>query len=896
MPGPHNFEHLPLLRRYQGRAKIRGGGYRAPQTKANRLAYEAHGRTLLAAATSLSANWHAIKSQRERQNLPVIPEGVPVLLKVDPGLELDVLREKFEFEIVAEQEEGYVIVASRDIQLGPFVAMVNAFSVQVHGSATVASIHALYDDPNQTDRLRHILSERLLNEWPTINEEQPYVVDIGISCTGTQEIPPVPERRTTDSDADWAHKERVWAQEREDTYIAWDGIKASREADITRLAEFYNAEILSSIDGREFNSAILPDSFTVRLRIIGKGFKDIILNYSYIFEVVEPEDIALPQRDGDVGVAPVPSAVLAPPDANSPAVCVIDSGIQESHVLLLPAIDQSASHCFVPGKAANDVGDYVQPAGHGTRVAGAVLYGEEVPKNGSIQLPFWIQNARVLDEYNRMPVELFPPAAVRAAVERYHHGSKHTRLFNHSINSTGYCRSRYMSSWAAEIDAVCYAYNVLVVQSAGNIQVSGVNPYLGIKDHLSAGRNYPDYLYESSCRVANPGQSLQSLTVGSVAYGANEAQDWKSFAQEPGHPSAFTRSGYGIWNVIKPEVVERGGDAIRTNADDIQIGGRVPAACPELVRSTMFPPGPAFDRDQAGTSFAAPKVTRIAARVQATLPDEPALLYRALIVQSAKWPAWAEAMLTELRQPDLQQRNPNRRNSLIAEVSKLIRCLGYGIPDEVRATSNSDFRTTFITHDETSIKARECHIYQVPVPPELRSPADEFDIRIDVTLSYVAQPRRTRRNLRRYLSTWVDWKSNKLGERINDFRQRAMKDVESDGNVAPASVLPWTLHENSNWGFIRDTKRGAGTVQKDWAVVKSNALPDHFCIAVVGHQGWSHDPDSAARYTMAVTFEILGQEIPIYEPLRNAIIEIETDVEAEVDVEVEGEAETEIED
>ena len=31
----------------------------------------------------------------------------PDSLQVDPGLELDVLREKFAFEIVAEQEEGY---------------------------------------------------------------------------------------------------------------------------------------------------------------------------------------------------------------------------------------------------------------------------------------------------------------------------------------------------------------------------------------------------------------------------------------------------------------------------------------------------------------------------------------------------------------------------------------------------------------------------------------------------------------------------------------------------------------------------------------------------------------------------------------------------------------------
>ena len=78
------------------------------------------------------------------------------------------------------------------------------------------------------------------------------------------------------------------------------------------------------------------------------------------------------------------------------------------------------------------------------------------------------------------------------------------------------------------------------------------------------------------------------------------------------------------------------------------------------------------------------------------------------------------------------------------------------------------------------------------------------------------------------------------------------------------------LQEKSDDGFIRDTKRNNGTVQKDWAVVKSNTLPKDFCIAVVGHQGWSRDPDSTASYSLAVTFEILGQEITIYEALRTA--------------------------
>src|ERR1035437_5001633 len=172
MPDQHNFEHLPLLLRYQGRARLRGFGSPSPQTLANRNARQAHSTSLATSAQSLSASWQQRKAQSEEQGLPVIPEGIPILLQVDPNLDLDVLRDKFAFEIVAEQEEGYVIVASEDIELAPFLQMVNGFAVQVHGSATVASVHRLFDDPNQTDRLHRILSDHLLTEWPRLNDDQ----------------------------------------------------------------------------------------------------------------------------------------------------------------------------------------------------------------------------------------------------------------------------------------------------------------------------------------------------------------------------------------------------------------------------------------------------------------------------------------------------------------------------------------------------------------------------------------------------------------------------------------------------------------------------------------------------------------------------------------------------
>ena len=231
---------------------------------------------------------------------------------------------------------------------------------------------------------------------------------------------------------------------------------------------------------------------------------------------------------------------------------------------------------------------------------------------------------------------MFPPAVIRQVVTHFHASNRKTRIFNHSINAWAPCRTRHMSAWAAEIDLLSNDYDVLLIQSSGNLYCSQPSPNPGIEEHLAAGRTYPEYFAENSCRIANPSQSLQALTVGSVAYGAFDNGGWRSFASESGHPSAFSRVGLGIWDSIKPEVVERGGDCLASGTspavvDTPQIGRD---CYPPLVRSTLHG-GPAFDKDEVGTSFAAPKVARIAARLQSVLPDESCLLYRALIVQSA---------------------------------------------------------------------------------------------------------------------------------------------------------------------------------------------------------------------------------------------------------------------
>jgi len=81
------------------------------------------------------------------------------------------------------------------------------------------------------------------------------------------------------------------------------------------------------------------------------------------------------------------------------------------------------------------------------------------------------------------------------------------------------------------------------------------------------------------------------------------------------------------------------------------------------------------------------------------------------------------------------------------------------------------------------------------------------------------------------------------------------------------SIFKWTLGKQKNYGIIKDVSRGAGTIQKDWTVVKSFELREYFCIAVVGHPGWNNEPDASVPYSLVVSFEAIQANVPIYQEI-----------------------------
>lgn len=862
MPTPTDFPHLHLALRGTYEPLFQGGPRDNPEIDANRADPKFHASRIRGILERMRQIDEELRKLRVQHGLPSIPADKGFLLKLPEGVDVDQLVRALGVELVSETEEGLMLVSSADLEFAKLEQVLRQFEVGERGGGYGASLLDIYEQSDDERRLRNILAPEVLAMWPLDNATV-YTFDLGIqTATSTRDVKwPTKRRKKNETDEDFLQR---WEAERdkarEQHSMEWDEKAEARLNELHPFLQHYGGEIISSMISDPAHEGehgiVFPDSVQVRVRMNGAGFRDVILNFAHLFEATLPPEL---QRETTERPAKQdePEFVVHVPTNDAATVCVIDSGIQEEHRWLKPAIDAATSRCFLPGVAVDDVADYVDPQGHGTRVAGAVLYPDQIPISGEVEPVAWIQNARVLNADNKLPDALTPEEYLQQVVAHFHAAPRFTKIFNHSINANVPCPKQRMTSWAAKLDQLSHEQEVLFIQSAGNQHRldNGDQANTGLSAHLDANRQPPDHQLEASMRVANPAQSLHALTVGSISDAVFDDANARSFATGEHQPSGFSRAGYGEpWSVVKPEVVEIGGDLVYSKNPPRNVRPHTEVSV-ELLNSTMHG-APSYSKDGAGTSFAAPKVAHIAAHLQNLFPASSPLLYRALIVQSARWPNWAENE---------------------ADKDKVLKLIGYGLPSLERATTNSESRVTLITPDAETLPSKQLHLYTIRIPDELRNAALEARIRIDVTLAYTALPRRTRARRTGYLETWLDWETSKLGEPSDQFLARM-----ENGGKSPHKEFPWTLHKQKGRGEAEETSRNRGSVQKDWAIFDSFNLPEEFAVAVRSHIGWNHlDGAGTARYCLAVSFEVMQGEVPIY-----SLIENEIQVEAESEVRV----------
>ncbi len=821
----NKFPHLKFSENLIGKARFIGGGKPHSDSLKNKNNRQGHSQTLLEKTNQIKTEWQNHITERKNLNLAPLDEKIePIFLQINPSLleDLSFHLESFQIEIISQEDDGFIIGASLD-NLQTLEEKIQQFADNKSGSAKIADFWKIIEGNRETWKPKHVLSTELFGKWDTISDSLLYQVEVSIAFD-----------KPIGKEPDANKKGGIKRLEKHRTKLAErDALLMERQSHFENFVNYYGTLESSLVD--------LGDSFACEISITGKGLKDLVVNYPFVFEVSEKEEIS-----GEVGVntteLSLQSEIIAPA-LTAPEIGIIDSGIMENHFYLQQAIISANSKSYLSNDST--VADQVVGGGHGTKVAGAVLFPKGVsslPK--PYQLPCFVRNLRVLNKDNELEHQ-FPAELMQKIVDE----NPKCPIFNLSINSRVPYKLKHMSSWASMLDKLIHEKNVLFFTSVGNLHMDAIKAY------TSEGKTYPDYLLESNCRLANPAQSSFSMVVGSVNHLSINNSDWKSIGNKD-EVAAYSRIGPGIWGHIKPDIVEYGGGLQISNNGLNQISNKDTAT--ELIRSTLNGGG-AFDKESVGTSFAAPKAVHIAAELYKLYSSENNLnnLIRALIVQGARLP-----------------------NGLFLTPTKTgIQQLGYGIPSLERVSRNSEHRITF--YNTKTISAEQGQIYSLKIPSELRKPSDEYDILIEVTLAYTAKNRRTRQKTKSYLGTWLDWKSSNISDSYDKFKANTLSELDGvkikNEGESNKDVIPWKIRERGNWG-VEDINRNASTLQKDWAIIKSYELQEELHFAVRAHKGWDTNKEPVP-YALVVSIEILEKNITIYDKIR-----IENGIEIPIEV------------
>jgi hypothetical protein len=477
-----------------------------------------------------------------------------------------------------------------------------------------------------------------------------------------------------------------------------------------------------------------------------------------------------PSYQIDVQIARTPIAeipIVPAPAADAPGVVCLDSGLAAGHPLLASAVGDAQS--FLPGQGPDDEN------GHGTLVAGLALYGDvdAAAEQRSFIPVLRVFSGRIINADAEPPTKFVEKALVEAV--EYFVTQYRCRVFNLSFGDR---RRTYagghVDSLAAVVDELAREHGVLIVVSAGNFVGEPAVP----QDWRA---EYPTYLKDPQARIIDPAPALNALTVGSLARydldrsGARYPLDpaYQSLAR-PDEPSPFTRCGPGPNGAIKPELVEYGGNwaiDVRTNhiPDRNDLG--------ELSTNARFVEQGLFARE-CGTSFAAPKVAHLAARLLIDYPNASASLLRALLLLHAE--------------------HPEAATQLLEAEDDRFSVLGYGRPRGIPSGECSENCVTLYAED--SVGEDAYHFYEIPLPEDFVGPPAMRPRRIRVALAHTPMVRRTR----------IDYRMSAMAFRT--VRCATLDEVVATFRRAPLTEQPGAIPETGAFSPGAQ-KRDRGTAQ-----------------------------------------------------------------------------------
>lgn len=569
---------------------------------------------------------------------------------------------------------------------------------------------------------------------------------------------------------------------------------------------------------------------------------------------------------------------------DSPAACVLDTGVHQPHPMLEGCLDPADCHACDPNWGAED------RHGHGTEMAGLALYGDvaaAVLSNGKLTLRHRLESVKLLPGPNINDQRLWAALTATATGVVEVQAPDRRRAFGMAVSAerdpvNDALGERIMlgqpSSWSAAVDALAAG---LAIETTHDGMV-----YLDEGEHrerrlfvVAAGNVdewQDDYLDRCDVEpVEDPGQSWNALTIGAytdaVVIDVNEMgfDGWTALAPT-GELSPHSRTSVAFhrqWPV-KPDVVLEGGNVGRSPNGTVfdtphslqSLTTKAPIRDARLLTVTC------------ATSAATARATHLAAAILAEYPALWAETVRGLVVHSAEW---TPPMRTQL---DAAQRRRDR--------AALFRRYGMGVPDLTRATRSATDALTLVAEDVIHPfergAMREMNLHVLPWPIDVLNDLGDAEVRMRVTLSYFIDPNPARRGWQRryrYASHGLRFEVRRPTESNDSFRKRVNQLA-----LAEEEKRQPTQSDAREWYFGPDL-RSTGSLHTDIWTGTAADLAQRGAVAVFPVTGWWKErperdrSNEGARYSLIVSIETPDVEVDIWTPVAAEVgIPIEVEI------------------
>lgn len=543
----------------------------------------------------------------------------------------------------------------------------------------------------------------------------------------------------------------------------------------------------------------------------------------------------------------------------SPAVCILDTGVNNGHPLLSPAFSPNTTHAVNPKWGSYD------HEGHGTEMAGLALYGalnELLLSKEELALQHQLESVKILPPHGINDPPDYGPITVKAMNIANTIDPDRSRVFSMAVTAEGNELGR-PSLWSASIDQSCAGVDdgvqKLLVVSTGNLW-----------DH---GKNYPNDNYLAS--IEDPAQSWNALTVGAhTELSTIREQGFDGFQPIAMHGSLSPTSLTSVlWNdsswPYKPDVVFEGGNRLKDEKGTIRCADDL-----ELLTTQLTDDGNNLLGTSRDTSAATAQVARMAAILQSEYPNYWPETIRGLIVHSAEW---TDRMLDEFP------------NSSRKECEQRLKVYGMGVPNLERARDSASGFTTMIIQDalqpyyfddsEKKDKTNEMHLHDLPLPQKVLEDLADSQIKMRVTLSYFIEPNPPRRGYvvkYNYKSHGLRFSVIRPHETLQQMRIRLNRNSWPEKNRKENKRPERAIPDNRNWD-LGESLANRGSIHSDtWnGTAAELAASRYICVYPVS--GWWRNKSSEssiekkARYSLIVTISTDNTELKLYEGVVNEI-------------------------